>query len=519
MGLLDNISIPKRQCHILILIGNSESMTGSKIGSVNDAIENVLPMIREISEDNPDAAIYFNVMFFSDNCKWLYDSPTPISNFVYRRIESHGKGNCLGECYKSLNSYLVRLQNKVSCDALYSPIIMILADRNSSDETSNELQNLRNNHLFNSAIKIAIQIGDKIDSNVLTEFTGSSSTVITIHSIGSLNKLIRLQPLSKVSYDSNQNKRDVSNNKLNNAIDHAIKEFGEKVVTEERFVSILCDYHGFEENQSAKHILRNAINMGYLDKLVAAKNDNLKTSSIISDFSNITGFRQELVYSLFSQLVSSLTKIPPKRAYQPWQVPVIFLIDASDEMYGSKNRELNSIMENIISILSDFDKKNLYTKVKISCITFGDDTVWTDKSSKSISEFVWKGIVGKGKCNIGKAFQLLRKDFKLYFNDVNHRQIDPIYFLISCSKAIDDYKTVLTDLLSFYELEYSTRIGIKIGDDADIELLKMFTESNENIFSIHDLEQLRNMKLFWYSYPELPAIDEPLKTLLDNGLG
>ena len=58
MGLLDNVSIPKRQCHILFLIGASESMVGSKIGSVNDAIENVLPMIREISEENPDADVY-----------------------------------------------------------------------------------------------------------------------------------------------------------------------------------------------------------------------------------------------------------------------------------------------------------------------------------------------------------------------------------------------------------------------------------------------------------------------------
>ena len=54
MGLLENISIPRRQCHLLFLIGASESMAGSKIGSINDAIENVLPMIREISEDNPD---------------------------------------------------------------------------------------------------------------------------------------------------------------------------------------------------------------------------------------------------------------------------------------------------------------------------------------------------------------------------------------------------------------------------------------------------------------------------------
>ena len=517
MGLLENISIPRRQCHLLFLIGASESMAGSKIGSINDAIENVLPMICEISEENPDAVIYFNVMYYNDNCKWLYDSPTPISNFVYRSVESFGKGNCLGECYRSLNRYLDRIQNEVSYDALFAPIVVMLADRNSSDETSNELQNLRNNYLFNSAIKIAIQIGDGIDPNVLTEFTGSRSTVINVHSIDYLKKLIKLQPLSKASFESKISY--APDNILNNAIDYAIKEFGEKVVTEERFISILCDYHGFDENQSAKYILRNAFNMGYLDKLVAAKNDNLKISSIISDFSKITGFRQELVCSLFLQLVSSLTIIPPKRTYQPWQVPVIFLIDASDEMSGNKIRSLNDLMENIISILSDFDKKELYSKVKISCITFGDDAVWTDKSAKGLPEFVWKGIVGKGKCNIGKAFQLLKKDFKLFFNDVNHKLFDPIYFLISCSKATDDYKTVLSDLLSFYELEYSTRIGIKIGDDADIELLNMFTDSKENILSIHDLEQLRNMKLNWNSYPDLPASDEPLKSLVDNGMG
>ena len=91
MGLLDNVSIPKRQCHILFLIGASESMAGSKIGSVNDAIENVLPMIREISEENPDADVYFNILFFSDNCKWLYDSPTPISNFIYRHCTYHSR--------------------------------------------------------------------------------------------------------------------------------------------------------------------------------------------------------------------------------------------------------------------------------------------------------------------------------------------------------------------------------------------------------------------------------------------
>lgn len=53
MGLLDNESIPRRQMTLFFMIDKSGSMDGSKIGSVNDAIENVLPIIGEISDENP----------------------------------------------------------------------------------------------------------------------------------------------------------------------------------------------------------------------------------------------------------------------------------------------------------------------------------------------------------------------------------------------------------------------------------------------------------------------------------
>ena len=40
MGLLDNESIPRRKMTLFFVIDTSGSMVGSKIGSVNDAIEN-----------------------------------------------------------------------------------------------------------------------------------------------------------------------------------------------------------------------------------------------------------------------------------------------------------------------------------------------------------------------------------------------------------------------------------------------------------------------------------------------
>ena len=58
MGLLDDVvSVPRRTMTLFFVIDTSGSMAGNKIGAVNDAVENVLPMLDEISASNPDAEI------------------------------------------------------------------------------------------------------------------------------------------------------------------------------------------------------------------------------------------------------------------------------------------------------------------------------------------------------------------------------------------------------------------------------------------------------------------------------
>ncbi len=49
--------VPRRTMTLFFLIDTSGSMDGNKIGAVNDAIANVIPMINEISDSNPDAEI------------------------------------------------------------------------------------------------------------------------------------------------------------------------------------------------------------------------------------------------------------------------------------------------------------------------------------------------------------------------------------------------------------------------------------------------------------------------------
>lgn len=46
MGLLDDVvSVPRRTMTLFFVIDTSGSMAGNKIGAVNDAVENVLPML------------------------------------------------------------------------------------------------------------------------------------------------------------------------------------------------------------------------------------------------------------------------------------------------------------------------------------------------------------------------------------------------------------------------------------------------------------------------------------------
>ena len=50
MSLLDEqVSVPRRTMTLFFLIDTSGSMEGNKIGAVNDAVANVLPMLDEIS--------------------------------------------------------------------------------------------------------------------------------------------------------------------------------------------------------------------------------------------------------------------------------------------------------------------------------------------------------------------------------------------------------------------------------------------------------------------------------------
>ena len=192
MSLLDDVvSVPRRTMTLFFLIDTSGSMMGNKIGAVNDAVVNVLPMLEEISATNPDAEIKVAALEFSNGTSWLYDEPKLASDFIWQDVQASGLTS-LGAACQELNSKLSRSGFMQAASGSFAPAIILLSDGGPTDDFQGGLNKLKNNKWFQAAIKIAIAIGDDADKDVLKDFTGTNEAVFTVHNIDALKQVIRV---------------------------------------------------------------------------------------------------------------------------------------------------------------------------------------------------------------------------------------------------------------------------------------------------------------------------------------
>lgn len=226
MSLLDDaVSVPRRTMTLFFLIDTSGSMSGNKIGAVNDAIVNVLPMLEDISSSNPDAEIKVAALEFSNGTKWLYNEPKSVEDFKWIDVQAGGLTS-LGEACLELNSKLSRSGYMKSASGSYAPAIILLSDGGPTDNFDGGLQTIQGNNWFKNAIRIAIAIGEDADLNVLARFTGNSEAVIKVQNIDALKQIIRIVAVtssqigSKSSSAGDTSKQDQVIKDVNQAVDN-----------------------------------------------------------------------------------------------------------------------------------------------------------------------------------------------------------------------------------------------------------------------------------------------------------
>lgn len=231
MGVFDeNVDVlPRRTMVLFFLVDTSGSMEGEKISSLNVAIQEVLPYIKDISESNVDAQIKVAVLEFSSGTEWMYPQPVNVDEFTWRDLEAGGL-TCLGEACTELHDKLSASHGFMNEAAgSFAPAIILFSDGEPTDDYKRGLEKLRNNNWFKAAIKVAIAIGSDDNSNqsILAEFTSNKEAVLTVHNKEQLKKIIRFVSVtasqvasshSSVGKDAPETKQDENVEKINDAL-------------------------------------------------------------------------------------------------------------------------------------------------------------------------------------------------------------------------------------------------------------------------------------------------------------
>lgn len=222
MSLLDRVEIARKTMVLFFVLDTSGSMSGTKIGALNDSIRETLPDLRGLSTDNPDASIKIAILKFDSDVQWLYPEPVDSEDFQWNDLNVGGVTS-LGLALKELNNKLSKNSFLKEAAGSYAPVIIFHSDGAPTDDYQSALKEIMQNNWYKHAIKVAVAHGDDANVSVLTELTGHSETVLRAHNTDDLKKIIRF--VSVTSSQINSKSTGVSDSSKQQQVVDALGKF------------------------------------------------------------------------------------------------------------------------------------------------------------------------------------------------------------------------------------------------------------------------------------------------------
>lgn len=187
---LDAMEPAKKSMTIFFLIDVSGSMKGTKIGSLNSTMEELLPSLIGVGEASTDVKIA--IMKFSTDVEWVTPEPVRIEEYQYwNRLEAEGL-TFMGDAFLELSRKLSRNSFLNSPSISFAPVIFLLSDGSPNDDWKKGLETLKQNKWFQHGLKIALGIGSKVNMDVLRAFTGNDELAVQAKNAEQLRELIKL---------------------------------------------------------------------------------------------------------------------------------------------------------------------------------------------------------------------------------------------------------------------------------------------------------------------------------------
>ncbi len=176
-----------RPLHFFWVVDCSGSMYGEKIGALNNAIQTVIPDMKDAAQNNPNAELLIQTLKFSSGASWVTSAPINIDDFAWNDLTASGVTD-LGKAFEMLSAQLTM---PPMTDRALPPVIVLLSDGQPTDDYKKPLEKLLNMPWGRKSVRIAISIGQDADNNILSEFTGNPELVLQANNPEALVKCIK----------------------------------------------------------------------------------------------------------------------------------------------------------------------------------------------------------------------------------------------------------------------------------------------------------------------------------------
>jgi len=177
----EDTSAQRRVMNVFMIVDTSGSMSGAKIGSVNQAIRETLPELANVQRIQPGVEIRLALMSFNSAAKWITPLPEPVDRTTFVNF-SAGGGTNAALAFDLLSDKLSRKAFMNAVGGHYAPLILFLSDGESSGGWESKLDKLRANRWYQCATRVAIAAGKEATTpeamRLFKEFTENSEMII-----------------------------------------------------------------------------------------------------------------------------------------------------------------------------------------------------------------------------------------------------------------------------------------------------------------------------------------------------
>jgi uncharacterized protein YegL len=162
--------IATRPLHFIWICDCSGSMAADgKIESLNDAIKQALPVIKDSADSNPFAKVLIRCIKFSNGAEWINKEPIPLENFHWSDLSADG----VTDMGKALSMVADELKMPPMEKRGYPPVLVLVSDGQPTDNFDGGLKKLMSESWGKKSVRLSVGIGEGADTEVLQKFIGN----------------------------------------------------------------------------------------------------------------------------------------------------------------------------------------------------------------------------------------------------------------------------------------------------------------------------------------------------------